>query len=84
MSKFETLTQYLSQLGDDNIGTWIIDRENDGTPEHPIQFPFVNYSRLVHNFIDDVMRVVDQNEEMQLPIMVRYWKATALNGVASL
>ena len=78
MSKFEILTKYLSQLGDDSIGTWIIDRENDGTPEHPIQFPFVNYSRLVHNFIDDVMRVVDQNEEMQL---THYGKILESNGI---
>lgn len=78
MSKFETLTQYLSQLGDDSIGTWIIDRENDGLPEHPIQFPFVNYSRLVDNFIDDVMRVVDRHEEMQL---THYGKILESNGI---
>ena len=66
MSKFDNLTKYLSQLSDDSFGTWIIDRENDGTLEHPIQMPFVNYTELVHNFIDDVMRIVDQNPEMEL------------------
>ena len=51
MSKFEQLTKYIDVLDKDNFGTWIIDRENDGTPEHPIQMPFVNYSEMVHRII---------------------------------
>lgn len=78
MSKFDNLTKYLSQLSDDSFGTWIIDRENDGSLEHPIQIPFVNYSELVHNFIDDVMRVVDQEPEMQL---THYGKILESNGI---
>ena len=78
MSKFDNLTKHLSQLSDDSFGTWIIDRENDGSPEHPIQMPFVNYSELVHNFIDDVMRVVDQEPEMQL---THYGKILESNGI---
>lgn len=31
MNKFENLIKYLPLLEDDNIGAWIIDRENDGT-----------------------------------------------------
>lgn len=31
MSKFESLTKYLPQLGDDRIGTWFVDHENEGT-----------------------------------------------------
>ena len=54
MTKFENLIKYLPLLEDDNIGTWIIDRENDGTSDHPIQMPFVNYSEMVHHFIEDV------------------------------
>lgn len=30
-TNFENLIKYLPLLEDDNIGTWIIDRENDGT-----------------------------------------------------
>lgn len=33
--RFKNLTKYLSLLDDDSIGTWIIDHENDGTPDHP-------------------------------------------------
>lgn len=78
MSKFESLTQYLPQLSDDSIGTWIIDRENDGTPEHPIQMPFVNYSRLVHNYIEDVYAFMDVHEEFELN---RYGDILRENGL---
>ena len=52
--KFESLTKYLPQLANDSIGEWIIDRKNDGSPEHPKQMPFVNYTEMVHRFIEDV------------------------------
>ena len=32
---YESLTKYLTELADDEFGTWFIDKENDGTPEHP-------------------------------------------------
>ena len=32
MNKFENFIKNLPLLEDDNIGTWIIDRENAGTP----------------------------------------------------
>lgn len=44
---YESLTKYLLEFPGDEKGMWIIDKENDGTPEHPIQMPYVNYSRLV-------------------------------------
>ena len=40
MQKFQSLTKYISLISKDDIGTWVIDRENDGTMEHPIQMPF--------------------------------------------
>ena len=45
--KFADLTAFIPRIKDDSFGEWIIDRENDGTPEHPKQFPFVHYSRVV-------------------------------------
>ena len=78
MRQFDSLTKYLSRLSDDCFGTWIVDQENDGTMEHPIQMPFVNYSELVHNFIDDVMRIVDQWPEMEL---THYGRILNDNGI---
>ena len=78
MSKFTELTKYLSLMEDDNIGSWIIDRENDGTPEYPIQMPFVNYSEMVHRFIDDVYAFSDNNKDFEL---TRYGEILERNGL---
>ena len=74
---FESLTKYLFQLNEDNFGTWIIDNENDGTPEHPIQMPFVNYSEMVHHFIADVYDFSDNNKDFEL---TRYGDILSQNG----
>ena len=78
MSKFEQLTKYIDILDEDNFGTWIIDRENDGTPERPIQIPFVNYSEMVHRFIDDVYAFSDNNKDFEL---TRYGEILERNGL---
>lgn len=66
MYRFEKLTKYIPLLDQTEIGNWVIDTENDGTIEHPIQFPFVAYSSLVSNFIDDVSGFVEDNPELHL------------------
>lgn len=63
---YESLTKYLLEFPGDEKGMWVIDKENDGTPEHPIQMPYVNYSMLVRNFTDDVYSFVDKHQEMGL------------------
>ena len=78
MKKFENLIKYLPLLEDDNFGTWIIDRENDGSPEHPIQMPFVNYSEMVHNFIKDVYDFEEKNKDFEL---TRYGEILEKNGL---
>lgn len=66
MSKFDILTKYIPIIQEDSIGEWVVDKENDGTPEHPVQIPFVDYSEMVHNFIDDVYTFTESNKEMEL------------------
>lgn len=39
---YESLTKYLDEFTGAEFGTWIVDDKNDGTPEHPLQFPFVS------------------------------------------
>ena len=63
---YESLTKYLDEFSETEFGTWIIDKNNDGTPEHPTQFPFVDYSVVVDQFIHDVYSFVDDHEEMEL------------------
>lgn len=76
--KFKNLIKYLSLLDNDSIGTWIIDHENDGTPEHPIQMPFVNYSEMVHHFIKDVYDFNENNKDFEL---TNYGEILEKNGL---
>ena len=78
MKKFENLIKYLPLMEDDNFGAWVIDRENDGTPEHPIQMPFVNYAEMVHHFIDDVYDFEEKNKDFEL---TRYGEILEKNGL---
>ena len=66
MAKFDILTKYIPLIQEDKIGDWIIDKENDGTEEHPIQMPFVDYSEMVNSFVDDVYIFKENNEEIEL------------------
>jgi hypothetical protein len=78
MSKFDILTKYISMIQSDNIGEWIIDKENDGTSEHPIQMPFVDYSEIVRNFIDDINIFEERNKDIEL---TRYSDILKDNGI---
>ncbi|QGX66824.1 hypothetical protein GPA07_15825 [Bacillus sp. ms-22] len=78
MNKFEILTKYIPMLQENRIGVWVIDRENDGTAEHPIQMPFVNYSEMVRQFINDVYTFEEQNKDMEL---TRYADILKENGL---
>ena len=75
---YESLTKYLDEFAGAEFGTWIIDKKNDGTPEHPLEFPFVNYSRVVDQFIHDVYSFADNHEEMGLH---SYQKVLEENGI---
>lgn len=78
MKQFEILTKYIPKLQEDHIGEWVIDQENDGTTERPIQMPFVNYSETVQRFLDDVYTFAEQHQEMEL---TRYSEILSENGI---
>lgn len=75
---YENLTKYLDKFTGTEFDTWIVDKKNDGTPEHPLEFPFVNYSRVVDQFIHNVYSFVDNHEEMGLH---NYIKILEDNGI---
>lgn len=66
MAKYELLTKYIHVFENGDFGEWFIDKENDGSMEHPIQMPYVMYSKTIDDFIDDVHRFVDLHEDMGL------------------
>ncbi|MCY7695424.1 DUF6508 domain-containing protein [Bacillus altitudinis] len=78
LSQYEILTNYTPLLQEDHIGEWVIDRENDGTAERPIQMPFVNYSETVQRFIEDVYTFAEQHQDMEL---TRYREILKENGI---
>ena len=64
--KYEDLTRFIPAIEDDGFGKWIVDHENDGTPEHPIQFPFVNYSECIREFEHAVYKFDKSHLDMEL------------------
>lgn len=65
VGKYEILTNYIPLIKKDNIGEWVINRENDGSPEQPIYLPFVNYSEVVKNFNRDLYAFCEAHPEYE-------------------
>ena len=63
---YETLTSLLPRMQTADYGEWVIDRENDGSPEHPIKLPFVVYGRVVSDLEKAIYRFIDEHKEMKL------------------
>ena len=75
---FEGLTACLSDLNTGKSGEWIIDRENDGTSEHPLHFPFVDYSDVARRDEHEIYNIVDVHPE---PELTNYQKILERNGI---
>ena len=63
---YKKLTSFLPAIEVDSFGEWIIDRENDGTPEHPMHFPFVSYSDMVNKLTDEIYNFEREHQEYGL------------------
>ena len=66
MSKFDKLLSFIPLLRDDGFGEGIIERENDGSPEHPIHFPYVSYSECVNDLVHAIYDFQENNEDFGL------------------
>jgi ADP-ribosyl-[dinitrogen reductase] hydrolase len=65
--KFKVLTKYIGKFSvTDSFGEWVIDHENDGILEHPIQMPFVNFNELVDLFVEEFYQFSESYPEYQL------------------
>ena len=60
MAKYDNLIKYLTKFSDNNFGEWFVDKQNDGSMQHPIQLPYVTYSDEVSDFIEDVHLCAEQ------------------------
>ena len=63
---YESLLSFLPKLQGAEYGEWIIDNENDGSPEHPKQLPFVVYGRVLTDLENAIYRFIDEHKEMEL------------------
>lgn len=75
---FEVITKYIPLLKNPSFGEWVFDYENDGSPEHPIQWPFVSYSDVVNRFIEDVYALNEGNPDLKLN---QYGEILNMNGL---
>lgn len=67
-SKYDDLTRFIPAIQDEDFGKWIIDHENDGTPEHPKQFP-------LDQIVQDKIRINNQ----KYPVKKAYGNKTKYN-----
>lgn len=64
---YEILTNLLPELSDSKaVGERIADHKNDGTKEHPIQFPFVAYAEAVTKLEDNIYTFEKEHPELSL------------------
>ena len=65
MNTFGELTALIPALKNDTFGRWIVDKENDGSPQHPIRMPFVAYSPAVYQLIETLYGFCDAHPEFE-------------------
>lgn len=63
---YESLTRFLPELNKEKYGKWVIDKETDGSPEHPIHFPFVDYDRVVDRIWDAIYGFEKNHKDFEL------------------
>lgn len=78
MKKYFALTKYINLLKNDNIGEWIVDKENDGSSERPMHLPFVTYSITVNKLEDDIYKFAKESDEI---VPSKYAKILQANGI---
>ena len=77
---YESLTRYLPALKDaEQFGTWVFDRNNDGTMEHPIQMPYVDFGDLASSIEQAIYAFMENHPDFELN---RYHDILERNGLS--
>ena len=63
MRQYGTLTQYISLIEKDEVGSWMSDKTSD---KESAQFPHVRYSGTILRFIRDVYTFIKKREDLNL------------------
>lgn len=75
---YEQLTAFLDELPTTEYGRWHYDQENDGSPEHPFQLPFVIYNPIVTKLVKAIQQFVGDHPDMEL---TRYGEILEQSGI---
>ena len=63
---YESLTAFLPRLKGAEYGRLVTDDKNDGSPEHPIRLPFVDYGPAVSELVKAIYRLAEEHPELEL------------------
>lgn len=82
MTRFERITGVIPVLeGEGKHGDWIVDAEHRGTPDDPVQMPFVGYGKAGEMLIEAVHKCVeDLGEEMGMHDYMGVLESYGLHG----
>ena len=75
---YESLTKHISSPQEGDFGEWVIDTQHDGSLEHPIQMPYVNYSEAVNLFLKDFYQFLTDHSNIDLS---NYQNILEKNGI---
>ncbi len=75
---YKGLTKHIPKLQEGIFGEWVIDTQNDGSAEHPIQMPYVNYSEAVNLVLKDFYQFLTDHSKIDLS---NYQKILEENGI---
>lgn len=65
--RFRVLTKYLGKISvADSFGEWIIAKENNEDRVYPLYFPFVSYTGLVNDFMEDLYQFSESHPQYKL------------------
>lgn len=84
MGIYKKLTDYLANIDNDAFGEWYVDPKiveavvNGKKSEEPYQMPYVSYSEMVEDFLEDVYNFSDNHPEYELN---RYSDTLRANGI---
>lgn len=80
MAVYKSLTKYLADMKNDSFGEWIIDRKSRGTSDDPIEMPYVSFSAMVEDFVEDVYAFQSEHPEYELNYYREILQSNGIKG----
>lgn len=65
MNNFEVLTKNIPKIKEDTFGKWGPEKQGAGKMEDPLQFSYVIFTELIHDFISDLYKFCEEHPEYE-------------------